>query len=563
LTKPHKRNHPSHEWRRGAAGGHSVAPAGSRSSVAPGESRKTETVVRIVAIATIACYGIYWALKALSLHRLGNYAVETDFYWKYGPAAAALKQGHVLIEHFDSKGWGYPLVVAAFSYLGLDLFKAAQVVGLVSACAAAWCVFRLHRSLLGSTLALLSVLLLLGNPTFLANTYEVGTDMFFFAIAIGSVALLLGAERPGWGAILASGLLGGCAFTTRYNGLFLWPAAVIAIVAILNGDRTRASRWRGAGLWSAGFALAALPWLAVNWAHTGNPLTNNNYTNVGYAVYGEGNWERFFYGSDRKIHSFADVVLLDPGRFALAMAKNTLEHLRRDLTELMTPLWGVFTVAGLLVVAFTQRTRRWGAYLLFGLLYFLTLVPVFYGTRFSLTMLACYAALAVAPFSWEKVSGWVSGIERRFPARAFAFLLLWLPGAVAAYGKTEDFRNPEAVQAGPYDILEAAAYLKAHAQGETLLARKPHVAFIAGLRFVPIPQIDSPRALHDVAVRSRARYLLISAAEMALRAAVRPFAEPGAQIPGFRRVFESEGALIYEVLPDSLGSTPPAPAPHP
>jgi hypothetical protein len=64
-------------------------------------------------------------------------------------------------------------------------------------------------------------------------------------------------------------------------------------------------------------------------------------------------------------------------------------------------------------------------------------------------------------------------------------------------------------------------------------------------------------------VRSRARYLLISSAEMALRAAARPFAEPGAQIPGFRRIFESEGALIYEVVPDSLGSTPPTPAPHP
>ena len=512
------------------------------------------------AIVTIALYGLYWAVTALGHHHLGNYAVETDFYWKYGPAAAALKEGRVLIEHFDSKGWGYPLAVAAISRLGLDLFKAGQVLGLLSACAALWCAFRVHRLLLGPALAFLSVLLLAANPTFLANTYEVGTDMFFFAAAIGSIALLLGTERPGWKALLASGLLGGWAFATRYNGLFLLPSAVIAIRVLLDTERPSAARWRDAALWSAAFLLAAAPWLYVNWAHTGNPLTNNNYTNVGFAVYGEGNWEHFFYGSDRKIHSFADVVLLDPGRFASVMIANTWDHLRRDLTEL-TPLpWNVLTVLGLILVAAVWRGRRWIAYLLFGLLYFLTLVPVFYGARFSLPMVAFYAALAVAPFGWEKLSQLVSGMERRFPVRVFVFLVIWMPGALAAYARTGDPRNPEAVQAGPYETLEAAGYLRSHAGGGTLLARKPHVAFVAGMRFAPIPQVDSPASLHESAIRAGARYLLVSGAELALRAAVRPFAEPDARIPGFRRVFESAGALVYEVLPDTAAVAPAAPA---
>jgi hypothetical protein len=522
--------------------------------------------MRWLAIVTILSYGFYWAYRAFTIHHLGNYAVETDFYWKYGPAAAALKQGRVLIEHFDSKGWGYPLVVAALSFLGLDLFKAGQAIGVLSACAAAWCVFRTHRRLVGSTLALLSVLLLFGNPTFLANTYEVGTDMFFFAVAMGSITLLLGAERPGpgpgWMAIAASGLLGGWAFSTRYNGLFLLPAAVIAILGASGSDRPAASRWREAGLWTAAFLVAAAPWLFVNWSHTGNPLTNNNYTNVGFAVFGEGNWEHFFYGSDRKIHSFADVVLLDPGRFARVMFTNTFDHLRRDLTELMPLPWGIFAAAGLLLVALARRGRLWGAYLLFALFYFLTLVPVFYGARFSLPMLGFYAALALAPFGWDALGKLVSGIERRFPIRIFVFLLIWMPGAIAANARTTDPQNAEAIQAGPYETLEAADYLRSHARGEALLARKPHVAFIAGLPFAPIPQVDSPAALHEYAIRSKARYLLVSQAEMALRAALRPFAEPDARIPGFRRVFESAGALVYEVLPDSAsGAARPPGAP--
>ena len=510
--------------------------------------------MRVFTIATIALFGLYWAYVAFAFHRIGNYGVETDFYWKYGPAAAALRHGRVLIQHFDSKGWGYPLVVAAVSCLGLDLFRAGQLIGILSACVVVWCVFRVHRRLLGATLAFLSVLLLIANPTFLVNVYEVGTDMFFFALVTGSIALILGCERPGWLAIGASGLVAGWAFSTRYNGLFLWPGAVLAILFLLEPECPFPSRLRRAALWSAAFLLAAGPWLAVNAAHTGNPLTNNNYTNVGFAVYGEGNWEHFFYGGDRKIHSFADVVRLDPPRFVKAMVSNTLDHLKRDLFELNPAPWGLVALAGLLVVGITRRSSRWGAYLLFGLLYFLTLVPVFYGARFSLPMLAFYSGLCLALLAWDRITRWAAPIERRFPVRIFAFLLIWMPGALAAHAKTQDPQNPESVQAGPYETLGAADYLKAHGGGATLLARKPHVAFLAGMTFAPIPQVDSPAALHREALGAHARYLLVSGAEMALRAGVRPLAEPDARVPGFRRLFESAGALVYEVLPDSAAA---------
>jgi hypothetical protein len=49
-------------------------------------------------------------------------------------------------------------------------------------------------------------------------------------------------------------------------------------------------------------------------------------------------------------------------------------------------------------------------------------------------------------------------------------------------------------------------------------------------------------------VKERARYLLISAAEIQMRAALRSFAT-GEEIPGFRRVYDSQGALVYEVVP--------------
>jgi len=504
---------------------------------------------RWVAYAFLALYGLYWALKAFGEHHVGNYAVETDFYWKYGPAARDLLHGRVDIANYDSKGWGYPAVVAALSALGLDPFRAGQILALLSAVLAGWLLYRMHRSFLGPGVALTSLLLLLTNPTFLANTYEVGTDMFFFAVVLGSLALLLRSGSPGTWAILVSGALGGWAFATRYNGLFLWPGALLLFLVLQTPAGPLPARVRRAAMWTAGFALAALPWLVVNAVHTGNPLTNSNYVNVGYAVYGEGNWEKFFYGGGRKVHSFADVVLLDPGRFLGVMAKNFVEHLRRDLSELLPVLWGILAVVGGLVFL-RERTsgRRVGAYAVFWALYFLTLVPVFYGTRFSLPLLAFYLLMAAWPFSSGLLGKPIQGLERTFPLRAFLFLALWLMTAFPAYQWTEDRANPESVQTGPYDIVPAADFLRSHAAGKALLARKPHAAFLAGMRFVPIPEFDTPDSLHAIAEREGANYVLVSGAELGMRAGMRPFATQ-AGVPGFTRVFESEGALVYAVNP--------------
>ena len=90
--------------------------------------------------------------------------------------------------------------------------------------------------------------------------------------------------------------------------------------------------------------------------------------------------------------------------------------------------------------------------------------------------------------------------------------------------------------------------LKEKPQGSAVIARKPHAAFLARMRFVPLPDVANPDSLHAVAVRERADYVLVSGAELAMRAAIRPFAAPNANVPGFHRVFESPGALVYEVV---------------
>ena len=534
----------------GRRGGRAPRPEG------PGRSLVPHSWVQGIALGALALYAIYWASQVFRYHAIGNYGVETDFYWKYGPAARDLMHGAVDIANYDSKGWGYPAVVALLASAGLDVFRAGQVLALLSAVAAGWLAYRLHRSLLGPGVALAGLAILLVNPTFLVNTYEVGTDMFFFAIVLASMALLLRSRAPKAWAIGLSGLLGGWAFSTRYNGLFLLVGALLYLLAIETPRGPWGPRLRRAGLWTAGFVLAALPWLWINAAHTGNPLTNTNYLNVGYEVYGKGNWEQFMYGGDRKIHSMADIVRLDPMRFVGKMLQNVFVHWKQDLTELMPVLWGICAVVGGLLLGTRDRPeRRTLAYAAFWGLYFLTLVPVFYGTRFSLPLVAFYALLAAWPFVSPWIGRALEGLESSFPLRTFLFLALWVGAMFQAYQAVGNPENPEGLRAGPHEILDAVGYLRSHGAGEALLARKPHAAFLANMRFVPIPTVDSPAALHDVAEKERARYLLVSGAELSMRAAIRPFAT-GEEIPGFRRVYESQGALVYEVVPATRPQTP-------
>jgi hypothetical protein len=506
---------------------------------------------RWIAYGLILVFTVYWAVQVFTVHRIGNYEVETDFYWKYGPAARDLTRGAIDITNYDSKGWGYPSVVAAVSLLGFDAFRAAQIVALLSAALVLLLVYRLHRRLFGPGVALAGLLLVGGNRIFLVNTYEVGTDMFFLAVTLASIALLLRGEAPGWRAVLASGLLGGWAFSTRYNGLVLWPGALALFLLFRVPDGPRSLRLQRAALWSAGFLAAALPWLWINAAHTGNPLTNTNYLNVGYSVYGEGNWEQFFYGSGRKVHSFVDVVRLDPGRFIAAMVRNVGEHVRRDLFELMSPPWGILAALGALLLLVDRPGRRVAGYLTFGALGFASLVPVFYGARFSLMILPFYVALATWPFASPRVARWVVEIERAFPARAFLFLVLWAPAAAASYIWTNSRDNRENVAAGPYDLTQAVSFLKARPAGGAVLARKPHAAFIAGMRFVPLPDVPNPDSLHAVALRERAGYVLISGAELAKREGLAPFAYPNASIPGFRLAFTSARPFGFQLMAEN------------
>jgi hypothetical protein len=223
--------------------------------------------------------------------------------------------------------------------------------------------------------------------------------------------------------------------------------------------------------------------------------------------------------------------------------------IRQVLYPFQPPFLGNPAVPGGLLLVWERPGRRVAGYLAFGALGFLTLVPVFYSVRFSLAILPFYVALATWPFGSPHVGRWLAGIERTFPIRAFAFMVLWIPIAVGAYSWTQNPDNNERVAAGPYDLTEAVAFLKKQGPGNALMARKPHAAFLSGMRFVAMPEVDNVDSLRAAALRDSTRYVLISAIEYRTRRVAQQLSSMPTPPPGWQRVFDSEGAMVFTVQP--------------
>ena len=122
-------------------------------------------------------YFVIMTVLSFIYHTIGNYGVETDFYWKYLPNAQLIQHGIIPID--SVMGPVYPMILAVFGLVVPDLFSAARLINILSASATLLFTYKLLQSLFRSDLALVVTLMLSVNLAFVLFTYTVGTDMFF------------------------------------------------------------------------------------------------------------------------------------------------------------------------------------------------------------------------------------------------------------------------------------------------------------------------------------------------------------------------------------------------
>jgi len=469
-----------------------------------------------------AGYLVTLGVVAFTFHRIGDYAVETDFYWIYAPHAKELLRGTILLDQF--RGPGYEMLLAGAGWLVGDMFRTGMLLSLLSAGAVLWLTYRLVERLFGAEQALLTSVALAVNHTFIIASYTAATDMVFNLLAVLVVFLVLYRGEYRWHGLALAGLVTGFAYVTRYNTVAFLVAVPVGVLFLNIYHLEWKRRLAGTALFLLGALLVILPWGFYTLEQTGRFTYNNNFYNIAYEMYAKGKigWDDYWGTMAPRFSSYRDVVVYDPSRFFSQLGQNALEHFWNDMTLLVAPPLGVFALGGIVAFIVARVNRRQAMVLLLAAVYYLVLLPIFYGERFSLFLAPTILLLVVAFFRWGVL-----------PAGGFAsfglkhMLLLGL----LAYSTIFSYQRVSSeIGGGPVEILDVRdAYVRLYGgkdAGATIVARKPHIAYYLKMQFVIFPAVDTmPRLLAELK-NNGAQYLYYSTVEAGMRPQFQFLLEP-------------------------------------
>lgn len=496
---------------------------------------------RYAGAALAATYFLIMLIVSLKYHLVGDYNVETDFYWSYIPQARHILEGSVPIE--DYHGPVYPLVLAFISLFTKDLFHGGVILSTLSASFSLFFIFELLKRLLRADMALIGTLLVAVNTTFVRYAYTAGTDMVFLAFAAASTYFLLRDEQVRWPAIALSAFFAALGYLTRYNGLSAAVGVPAAIILANPFQLERKERLRVAGIFLGVFLLTIAPWGIYCFVQKGSFFYNRNYLNIAYEMFAKGRmgWDQYWYGEAQKFTSLTQVVFADPILFITTLARNFVQHAVSDFKLLLGWYTGVFSVLGIYGFIKYRPGARMVSYFIIGFAFFGVLLLVFYGERFSMFLLPIYAALAVKALSspalaqyrfWKTIhAGGIIGIV----------LVLWTGVDSIEFNRVN-------IDSGPQEVVSIGSWFRQNSdeseRGKIVVARKPHIAYYLGLQMEMFPMVDSYPQLLAELKRVNASYLYFSVMEAGMR-------------PQFQRLLDPRVAP-KELRPLTFTTNPPA-----
>ncbi|MGH7740635.1 MAG: tetratricopeptide repeat protein [Candidatus Eiseniibacteriota bacterium] len=474
----------------------------------------------------------------LGPHKIGDYFTETDFYGGYAIGARLIQSGHLDPSRYSVVGPIYEVVLAAIGFVTRDLFLGAELLSLIATSGTLILLFRMVTRRVDARVGLFAALFLATNGWVFRFGYSATTDALAIALQVLTLSILL--SKPGARGAAAAGLAAAAAFLTRYNAVYLLPAGLV----ILWLETPR----RQSALYAAAFFTPVIAWVLWCLAN-GSAFSFQLHHNIAYEVYARHNgivWDEYQQKLQPKFHNLWDVIRLDPPRFFGRMAINVFDHLRIDAYQLMGWPVAVCVVLGLALAISSGAFGPLIPMAVAGGLLFLSLVPAFYAERYSMALMPFYATYA----------GLLFGLPR------FAFATrgrgVWLKPIASVLPLTVTLLASIGLQLHtldqlPVEVIEAARALRAVAgPGDAVIARKPHLAYHAGLKAVPFPFSSTIPELAEYAHHEKARWLFVSWPEVETRPAFWHLLDTTGVMPGLRplHVTRPHPSVIYEVGPE-------------
>jgi tetratricopeptide (TPR) repeat protein len=502
--------------------------------------------------SVMAAMALVLAWIAFRLHVVGDYSTESDFYGGYAEGARLIQRGRVEPGRYAVVGPGYDVALALVGFVFRDLFTAARLISVAGAVATLFLWRAIVRRRVGPGAAFWTIAFLGANALFVRYGYSATTDMLAIALQAATVQSVLASD--GKRAPLRSGVLAALATLTRYNSIFLVPAALACYAGLAPSPGT--SRRRAVVLLLGGFALVAAPWVAFSLV-SGHLPGASLFTRFG-TFYSVSDISRnvqdqlpAYAESLAAARSLDGTVARGPGAVVLQVLGNVPHHLRRDATDLLGLPVALLCLAGFVLACGDGRWRQLLPIWCGGALLFATLVPVFYSDRYSLAIAPAYLTLAGAALSSRLLAGRI---------RPAGFHLTWLVGlallfvsarAAVPYQRT-------VLRDQPIEVIAAGRALARDSKpGDRVLSRKGQIGYHSGREVVPFPRLPTLAALGDYCRREDAGYLYYSWYEAQIRPEFAYFLDTTAAIPGLSMLFHSRvnPSVLYRVGPD-FGSAP-------
>ena len=504
---------------------------------------------KYLSVVISVLYFFVVGILSLIFHTVGDYGIETDFFWGYVPSAREFLEGTIPMDAF--RGPLYPMFLGIVGFIFNDFFRAGILIGILSASVVIYISFELLKRIISPYTAFFVTILLAVNPVFIQYTYSAGTDMFFNALAALTIFFFLKDEKLDYKQIVLAGLFGGLSYLTRYNGIFLL-SFVIVIFFVNYWNLSWLKRVKSAVVFTFVFVLTFSPWGFHTLSEKGSFLYNENYKNIAYEMHGKGRigWDEFWFKESSKITSLADVVFEDPAVFISKVAGNIGDHFVNDMEKLIGWHIGVFVILGLILLIVRNPIRFWRSretgYYVINLFFFGLLLLVFYSERFSLFLIPFYAVIAFHPFFSEKYR------LRKFVPVKYGLLLVFSL-IIFTFIKSYSF-NSVNIDSGPRELIILQEWyeknIPINEKGKRIAARKAHVAYYLDMEFKLLPMADSYEDFISKLKEQQVDYLYFSTIEAAMRRQFQFLLNPKQEHKGLETVvyFENPPAVLYKVL---------------
>jgi len=506
-----------------------------------------------------------------SQHQVGDYNLETDFYERYVPYAQKFLDGQFPIDGFQ--GPLYPIMLAVFKSITGDFMFAGQLINALGVSLFLLSIYLVFKKLFTVEVAAIAFLITAINRHYFQNTYSCGTDMLFLALLGGMMYFMFKDKEQKWINLILTGLFAGLAFLTRFNGLFMIVGVLFSYLVLNIYNTDWKNRFIASGVVFAVFWLIYTPYGLHTLAEKESFLFNTNYKNLAYTYLAEPagvGWDQFWHTKwvvKNNINGLTDIVFADFGGFVSRYFSSLLSNINEDFNQLIGfsdvpsgkgsssefSLYGwsvgiLFFLGAVSYIIQPAEDKRELAYGVLGLVFFGVLGLVFHSVRFSMFLLPFYLAFACRPFISQKVTEKLS----------FAPSIPVVVGLIfffVGYKVNKEFNleprsmngrtMPPRISEGPKEMLEVKKWFEQKRPNESnesvIFARKPHVAFYAGLKLAKFPILDLGdgkgltyqdlwEKFHEKVKEKNVKYIYYGYWEYANRPQMRIFTKPK-QVP--------------------------------